>query len=342
MNCVSALSTARSTVAAFQQVSEKLDEGLAGETADLCMIFSSMHHADELARLAATLREQGKTRHVLGCTGESMVGEDREVERSPALAVWSITLPGATLRPLRLDEPGVSELDWANNLEQPEKAALLLLGDPFSFRVDRAGSLVVEGWVEGPCAMAADLRGMNALMLDFHDDPQFVDDLMEFCVRMETRFAAAQVAAGATLMGIGDAAASLIGPRLYERFVLGWEQRLVGQIHALGVPARLHICGNTRKIVRGMGQTKCEIVDLDFLTPLAEARAAMGPQQVLLGNIDPVRALRDGTPESVYAAIAECHAQAGAHYIVSAGCETPRGTPAENMRAMGRYAAEHS
>ncbi|MGO9241490.1 MAG: uroporphyrinogen decarboxylase family protein [Bryobacteraceae bacterium] len=241
----------------------------------------------------------------------------------------------------------------ASLLEDKGKLAGMALPDPeapgrMSDRVrgvrcmaERAGSLVVEGWVEGPCAMAADLRGMNPLMLDFHDDPQFVDDLMEYCVRMETRFAAAQVAAGATLVGIGDAAASLIGPRLYERFVLGWEQRLVEQIHALGVPARLHICGNTRKIVRGMGQTKCEIVDLDFLTPLAEARAAMGPQQVLLGNIDPVRALRDGTPESVYAAIAECHAQAGAHYIVSAGCETPRGTPAENVRAMARYAAEH-
>ena len=58
--------------------------------------------------------------------------------------------------------------------------------------------------------------------------------------------------------------------------------------------------------------------------------------------VDPVRALRDGTPESVYAALGECHAQAGARYIVSAGCETPRGTPAENMRAMARYAVEHN
>ena len=121
MNCVSALSTARSTTAAFQQVLEKLDAGLAGETADLCLVFSSMHHADELARLAASLREQGNARHVLGCTGESMVGEDREVEGSPALAVWSITLPGVAIRPLRLDEPGASSLDWAKDLDQPER-----------------------------------------------------------------------------------------------------------------------------------------------------------------------------------------------------------------------------
>jgi MtaA/CmuA family methyltransferase len=207
----------------------------------------------------------------------------------------------------------------------------------------RAGSsLLVEGWVEGPCAMAADLRGMNPLMLDFFDDPVFVDALMEFSVRMETQFAAAQVAAGATLIGVGDAAASLIGPKLYTQFVVEWEKRLVASIHALGVPVRLHICGNTKRIVRGMGETGCEIVDLDFLTPVAEGRAAMGPKQVLLGNIDPVRALRDGTPESVYAAVAECHAQAGPAFIVGAGCEVPRGTPLKNLRAMARYAAEHN
>jgi len=34
-----------------------------------------------------------------------------------------------------------------------------------------AGELFVEGWVEGPCAEAADLRGINRLMTDFTDDP---------------------------------------------------------------------------------------------------------------------------------------------------------------------------
>jgi uroporphyrinogen-III decarboxylase len=48
-----------------------------------------------------------------------------------------------------------------------------------------AGSLLVEGWVEGPCAMGADLRGMNTLMLDFHDDPDFVNRLFDFVVAME-------------------------------------------------------------------------------------------------------------------------------------------------------------
>ena len=201
---------------------------------------------------------------------------------------------------------------------------------------------LVEGWVEGPCAMASDLRGMNALMLDYADDESFVRDLFEFVVAMETEFARAQVEAGADLIGVGDAAASLIGPRLYKEFALPFEQKLVAAIRATGVKVRLHICGNTRKILAGMGQTGCDIVDLDFPSPVAEARAAMGPGQVLLGNIDPVRVLRDRTPEGVTAALAECYAAAGPRYIVGAGCEVPRGTPEANVRAMAEFARGHT
>jgi MtaA/CmuA family methyltransferase len=198
--------------------------------------------------------------------------------------------------------------------------------------------LIVEGWVEGPCALAADLRGLNTLMLDFIDDPPFVEALFDYCVRLEVQFARAQVEAGATLMGIGDAAASLIGPRLYHQFVLPYEQKLIAAIREMGVPVRLHICGNTRKIAKGMGETGADIVDLDFLTPMDEARAAMPEPQVLLGNIDPVRVLRDGTPEQVEAALDACFRAAEPSYIAGPGCETPRGTPFENMEAMARFA----
>ena len=104
----------------------------------------------------------------------------------------------------------------------------------------------------------------------------------------------------------------------------------------MGARVRLHICGNTSKILAGIGRLGCEIVDLDYFVPVADARRAMGPDQVLLGNLDPVRVLRDGTPESITAAIAECHRQAGPRYIVGAGCEIPRDTPPENVLALTR------
>jgi MtaA/CmuA family methyltransferase len=200
---------------------------------------------------------------------------------------------------------------------------------------------IVEGWIEGPCAEAADLRGINRLMMDFYDEPAFVDDLFDFVVEMERAFAHEQVRAGADLIGIGDAAASLVGPELYRRFVLPRERELVEAIHDAGALVRLHVCGTIRPLERDIATLGADIVDLDSMNPVAEARAACGPEQVLLGNIDPVRIVRNGTPDQMVRQLQSCHREAGKNFIVGAGCEIPRGTPAENFLTMTRFARSH-
>ena len=65
------------------------------------------------------------------------------------------------------------------------------------------GDKLVEGWIEGPCAESADLRGINTLMLDFYDDPDFVRRMFDFVLEMELHFAKAQIDAGADLMELG-------------------------------------------------------------------------------------------------------------------------------------------
>jgi len=206
------------------------------------------------------------------------------------------------------------------------------------FREKVGGQLLIEGWIEGPCAESADLRGINRLMLDFHDDPAFVADLFEFVLALAISFGRAQVDAGADVIGVGDPAASLVGPRLYGQFVWPYQQRLVDALHEAGAKVRLHICGNTRRILAQMGSLGCEIVDIDSMVPLAEARAAMGPDQVLLGGIDPVRVIQDGAPAGVAAAVETCLRDAGPRYIVGGGCEIPAATPHANMLAMARAA----
>ena len=116
---------------------------------------------------------------------------------------------------------------------------------------------------------------------------------------------------------------------------------MVDGLHALGARARLHICGNTRRILKGIGELGCDFIDVDSMVPMSEAREKMGPEQVLLGNLDPVRDLRNGTPQSVCARVAECHREAGPRFIVGAGCEVPRDTPAANVHALVRYARQH-
>jgi MtaA/CmuA family methyltransferase len=202
--------------------------------------------------------------------------------------------------------------------------------------------LLVEGWASGPCAAAADLRGISRLMIDFNDDPPFAHALLGFTLETAIRFAAVQIEAGADIIGIGDAAASLVGPRIYREFVWPREKTLVDAIHAQGAKVRLHICGNTRRILDGMGELGCDLVDIDSPVSMEEARAKMGPRQTLAGNLNPVKDLRDGTPETIAQALENVQQQAGAHWIVAAGCEIVRDTPHQNVHALVAFARTHA
>ncbi len=207
----------------------------------------------------------------------------------------------------------------------------------------RVGSeLFIEGWVSGPCAAAADMRGINRLMVDFSDDPAFVHDLFDFTLEVAMRFANVQIEAGADIIGLGDVAASLVGPRIYKEFVWPWEKKLVDSIHANGGRVRLHICGNTRRILDGIGKLGCEMVDIDYLVPMEQARSTMGPQQTLAGNLDPVRDICKGSPQSITQTLEALQPQAGERWVVAAGCEIARHTPHENLRALVNFAQTHT
>ncbi|MBI4976009.1 MAG: uroporphyrinogen decarboxylase family protein [Spirochaetes bacterium] len=206
------------------------------------------------------------------------------------------------------------------------------------FKQKTGDNILIEGWLEGPCAEAADLRGINNIMTDFFDDPGFITDLFELVVANAVNFAKYQIEAGADIIGVGDAAASLVGPQIYEEFVYPYEKRLIDQIHAMGGMVRLHICGNIADSLVQIGKLGAEIVDVDSMVTMKHARKKTGINQVLLGNVNPVTVVKNGTPDLIYAALQQCADEAGPNYIVGAGCEIPRGTSDENVKTFAKFA----
>ncbi len=193
------------------------------------------------------------------------------------------------------------------------------------------------GWVEGALAEANVLRGDTALMLDLYDRPDWVRECLELLVEIEIAFARAQIEAGADIIGLGDAIASQISPTMYEEFALPYERRIFEAVHEMGALARLHICGNTSRILEPMGRSGADIVDLDWMVDLRSAARLYGDKgPALCGNFDPVRVMLRGSPEEVSAAVRTCLVQGGPRCISAAGCEIPDGTPHENLHAQSR------
>ena len=180
-------------------------------------------------------------------------------------------------------------------------------------------------------------------MTDFLDDPAFVNDLLDFTAEVAMVYAEAQIRSGADTIGMSDAAASMMGPRYYREFLFPRQLRVVESIRQAhpDVIVRLHMCGNTDPLISQMRQLPVQIFELDSPTNLAAARAGLGPDRVILGNVSTVTEMLEGTPQQVYEASKRCHRTCGRFHITGTGCEMPPATPPENLHALVQYAREH-
>jgi MtaA/CmuA family methyltransferase len=230
------------------------------------------------------------------------------------------------------------------DLHPPDPASGKRMGDRLEairlFRQEAGGQVPIMGWVEGALAEAADLRGVSNLMRDLIDRPDWVEALLETCVEVEIAFARAQVAAGADIIGLGDAVASQISPRMYRRFGLPYEQRIFAAVQEAGAIPRLHICGDSSRIVADMVESGAQIVDLDWMVDMQAAAQAYGERVSFCGNFDPVAVMLQGSPQAVYQATRACLRAGGPRGFSAAGCEIPDGTPHANLYAQARALRE--
>lgn len=209
------------------------------------------------------------------------------------------------------------------------------------FREQVGGEVPIMGWVEGALAEAADLRGEGRLLMDLHDRPGWVHELLELCTEVEVAFARAQVQAGADIIGLGDAIASQISPQMYRTFALPYEQRIFAAVHEMGALARLHICGNTTHLLPWLAQSGADILDLDWMVDIRLAAEHLGAYPAICGNFDPVAVMLQGTPEQVREATLYCLQWGGPRCLSAAGCEIPDGTPPQNLLAQAQALWEY-
>lgn len=126
-------------------VAQACDEALraCGERPSLALLFVSHEHADGFERVARMVRARTGADRLLGCGGDTIVGNGREVEDGPSIAVWLASFPEGEVELFGLD---VEQDDQTLHVRgfpgagtAPERGgplSLLLLGEPYSFPAD--------------------------------------------------------------------------------------------------------------------------------------------------------------------------------------------------------------
>ncbi len=195
---------------------------------------------------------------------------------------------------------------------------------------------------------AIDLLGMENLYLAMYSQPDLVDAVMQHMVDYyaavsQRIFDAAADAIDIFFVGndFGSQTGPLLGPDLFERFLLPHVRRLIDLGHAYGLKVQMHCCGGFAPLIPSLIEAGLD--GLHALQPDCRGmdprtlKAEFGDRILLNGAIDSHHVLIKGTPESVRVGTREILdiMMPGGGYVAGASHDTIlEETPVENVVAM--------
>jgi small ligand-binding sensory domain FIST len=110
--------------------------------ADLALLFASADYADDLEAMVRRAQSATGAAILAGCTGQGIIGPEREIEGRPAVSLMTLRLPGANLTASYITQQHVAAFDSADAWHQhtgvvaEEVNAWLMFADPFHLDVE--------------------------------------------------------------------------------------------------------------------------------------------------------------------------------------------------------------
>jgi small ligand-binding sensory domain FIST len=149
-------------VRAAAQAADQALEPLGGRQPDLACVFVCGDDPDEVGVAGAAAARLTGAENVIGCSAGGVIGGGRGVEVTPAVSVWVGVLPGAQIRPFRLEALRAEDTLAVLGLprREPGDEVGVLFADPYSFPVD--------GFVERSNDVLAGLPLVGGLATGLH------------------------------------------------------------------------------------------------------------------------------------------------------------------------------
>ena len=199
-------------------------------------------------------------------------------------------LPEPNLRNLKLPDPHQARI--------PERMAQALQGNPDYFRVFAGGGdFFTRAW---------SLRGMENLLMDFVENPQFVRDLFralaDYYIALVRQGVQYDIDAVYFADDWGQQRGLIMGPKIWREFILPELRRVFREVRQAGKFVMLHSCGDVAELFDDLVEAglNCfnpfqpEVMDTDALLRQYHGRLAfyggLSTQQLLpYGSVDDVR-----------------------------------------------------
>ena len=192
-------------------------------------------------------------------------------------------------------------------------------GAPFTL-----ASYMVEG------GGSKDFAQVKSMMFS---DPALYGRLLERITEGVADFLNLQIASGVRAVQIFDTWAAVLTPEDYRAFALPYTKALINMLDREKVPVILYING-VATLLDDMAGSGADVLGVDWRTDLDQARARIGPDFAVQGNLDPC--VLFGPPETIEGRVREVLDRAGPEpgHIFNLGHGVLPQTRPEHVQAM--------
>lgn len=209
-------------------------------------------------------------------------------------------------------------------VESIEKAAKLIIDRP------------VFAGVIGPFSLAGRLMDVSEAMLYCYDDPDMVHLILNKVTSFIIEYCRAYKEAGANGVVIAEPLAGLLSPALAEEFSSRYFKMIVDTLQDESYIIVYHNCGGTAvDIIDSVLDTGAAAYHFGNAISMSDVMPHIPADKVAMGNIDPAREFRNGTPESIREVTLSLLNECGKYpnFVISSGCDIPALSKWENIDA---------
>lgn len=187
----------------------------------------------------------------------------------------------------------------------------------------------------GPYSLAGRLLDMTEIMILCFEEPEMVETVLEKVTAFLIEYAKAFKEAGADGIVMAEPAAGLLSPILIEEFSNPYVQKVKEAVEDENFLFVYHNCGNITPIIGKIKEIDAKAYSVGNAVDMEDALRGLQKESMILGNIDPVGVIWNGTPEKVKKETLELLERCSKHpnFVISSGCDIPPATPLENLDA---------